>query len=99
MVKQIALTCLATAMLAVLMVTPALSAETQVTLTVDGLECATSELNVSGILGETKGVSGIVIDTDERTAEFTFDGDSTDMEALKKSLADIGHSVLKVEGL
>lgn len=97
--KNTVLRGLTVVMFAILLVAPALGAQKQVTLTVDGLDCASAEVTVNRILGNAKGVSSVAIDMDEGTAKFSLDSQSGDIDAIKAAIEDEAFPVLKIEGL
>lgn len=79
--------------------TAAVAAEQTVTLTVDGMTCASCPYQVEAALKEVDGVTNIDVSLAQRRAVVTFDDEKATVAALTKATTDAGFpSSLDKEG-
>ena len=70
-----------------------IAAEATVKMTVPGCKWAGSAARVGSILKDINGIAKVDTDPEKHTATVTFDTKKTDVEAIKKALADGGFPV------
>lgn len=69
---------------------PASAGEQTVTLTVDGMTCATCPYIVKRTLAEVPGVSHVEVSFETKTAVVTFDDSQADLAALTEATEKVG---------
>lgn len=68
-----------------------LAATKIVTLSVPGMACPVCPITVKKALDRVSGVSALDVHFDRKEAVVTFDDARTDVEMLKKAIADVGY--------